>query len=116
MGDPLSGNSDIIQTFASENYLMHITNNKQTSTFEGQLPGGELATMQYRWLKGSMVLMHTIIPPEHRGHGYGDVLTRYVLDHIRAHHLKVIVYCPFVQKYMDKHPEDNDLIDTTHNR
>ncbi len=95
---------------------MEITNNKRTSTFEGKLPDGELVTLQYRWLKGSMVLMHTVVPAAHRGHGYGDVMAKYVLEHARAHHLKIIVYCPFVQKYMTKHPEYDDLLDVEYNK
>jgi hypothetical protein len=95
---------------------MGIINNKRNSTFEYELPDGEKAVHQYRWLKGSMVLMHTLVPQSWRGKGIGDELIKYVLDHVRSHHLKIIVYCPFVEAYMKKHPEYNDLLDTEHKR
>jgi predicted GNAT family acetyltransferase len=57
-----------------------------------------------------MVLMHTLVPEAHRGQGIGAALTKYVLDYARAQHLKIIVYCPFVIKYMKDHPEYNDLL------
>ncbi len=69
--------------------------------------------MEYRWLRGSMVIMHTLVPVSERGKGIGDKLAQHVLDHARAHNLKVIVYCPFVTMYIKKHPEYQDLIDNS---
>ena len=92
---------------------MEIINNKRNFHFEAPLPDGEVATLEYRWLRGSMVLMHTLVPLSARGKGVGAVLVKYVLDHIREHGLKMIVYCPFVTKYLEKHPEYKDLIDTS---
>jgi predicted GNAT family acetyltransferase len=65
--------------------------------------------LEYRWLKGSMVLMHTVVPPSARGKGIGAILIKHVLDHARQHNLKIIVYCPFVEKYIKEHPEYEDL-------
>ncbi len=89
---------------------MEITNNKKMYRFEAALPDGEFATLEYRWLKGSMVLMHTLVPPSGRGKGVGPALVKYVLDYVRAQGLKIVVYCPFVAKYMTTHPEYNDLV------
>jgi len=77
------------------------------------LPGGEIAVLQYRWLKGSMVLMHTLVPSSNRLKGVGSTLVKYVLDYVRTQNLKIVVYCPFVTKYIKDHPEYNDLIDNT---
>ena len=95
---------------------MDITNNKKLFRFEANLPGGEFATLEYRWLKGSMVLMHTLVPAGTRLRGVGSTLVKYVLDYARAQHLKIVVYCPFVTKYMKLHPEYNDLVDEGHKR
>ncbi len=92
---------------------MEIINNKRNFHFEAKLPDGEVATLEYRWLRGSMVLMHTLVPISARGKGVGAVLVKYVLDHIRQHGLKMIIYCPFVTKYLEKNPEYKDLIDTS---
>ncbi len=90
---------------------MDVINNKRYSRFEILMPDGEVATLEYRWLKGSMVLMHTVVPAPGRGKGIGSKLVKYVLDHAREQGLKVIVYCPFVTEYMKRHPEYNDLVD-----
>ena len=89
---------------------MEIINNKRGYTFEALLPDGEKATLEYRWLKGRMVLMHTRVPAAHRGEGIGQALVKHVLDHARATGLKIIVYCPFVEQYLQSHPDYNDLL------
>ena len=89
---------------------MEVVNNKKQFRFEILLPDGEYAILQYRWLKGTMVLMHTLVPVSARGKGVGAFLVKYVLDYARAQNLGIIVYCPFVKKYMDAHPEYNDLV------
>lgn len=90
---------------------MEIVNNKRQFRFEITFLSGEIATMEYRWLRGSMVIMHTLVPASERGKRVGDKLARHVLEHARAHNLKVIVYCPFVTLYIQKHPEYGDLVD-----
>ncbi len=88
---------------------MEIVNNKKEYRFEIPFEDGEYATLTYRWLKGSMVLMHTLVPAANRKKGVGAALVKYVLDYARAQHLKIIVYCPFVARYMKMHLEYNDL-------
>ena len=92
---------------------MEIINNKKNFRFEAPLPDGEVATLEYRWLRGSMVLMHTLVPVAARGKGVAAALVKYVLDYIRENGLKMIVYCPYVTKYLEKHPEYKYLIDTS---
>jgi len=89
---------------------MNITNNKRMFRFEALLPDGEIASLEYRWLKGSMVLMHTMIPAAARGSGIGAQLVAHVLEHARAHNLKIIVYCSYVQHYIDSHTGYTDLL------
>ncbi len=93
---------------------MEVVNNKKEFRFEAQLPGGEYITLTYRWLKGSIVLMHTFVPAAAQGSGLGKEFVHQVLEYIRAQHLKMIVYCSFVAHYLKSHPEYNDLLDESH--
>lgn len=93
---------------------MDIVNNKRQYRFEAVMEDGEYLTLEYRWLKGSMVLMHTFVPVSARGTGKGHQIVKHVLDHARAQQLKVIVYCPFADKYVKENPEYNDLLDNAH--
>ena len=90
---------------------MEVVNNKKQFRFEIALSDGEFAVLEYRWLKGSMVLMHTIVPPSHRKQGIASILVKYVLDYARAQNLKIIPYCQFVLLYLKEHPEYAALVD-----
>ena len=85
-------------------------NNKKQFRFEIALDNGEFATLEYRWLKGNMVLMRTLVPASMRGKGVGASLVRQVLDYVRSAGLKVIVYCPFISRYLESHAEYADLV------
>ena len=90
---------------------MEVINNKKQFRFEIALPDGEYSTLEYRWLRGSMVLMHTLVPKTNRLKGVGSTLVKYVLDYARSQNLKILPYCPFVAKYIKDHPEYADLVD-----
>jgi predicted GNAT family acetyltransferase len=57
-----------------------------------------------------MVLPHTEIDPARRGRGLGDVLVGGVLDDARARNMRVVPSCWFVREYIDRHPDDADLL------
>ncbi|MBX2924048.1 MAG: N-acetyltransferase [Chitinophagaceae bacterium] len=44
------------------------------------------------------------------GKGIGSALAKHVLEYAKAKQLKIIVYCPFIQMYMRRHPEYNELL------
>lgn len=88
----------------------HITNNKREFCFEAELPHGLRTTLTYRWKKGDMLLMQTIVPAAAKDTGVGDALIKHVMEHARAHRLRVMVYCPVVAAYMTQHEEYNDLV------
>lgn len=89
---------------------MEFRNNKKEFRFEAVLEDGAYATLTYRWLKGNMVIMQTLVPAAYRGKGAGSALAAHVLGYAREQHLKVIIYCPFTEMYVKEHPEYNDLI------
>ena len=89
---------------------MEITNNKRQFQYEIALPDGEIAFLEYRWLKGNMVLMRTLVPASARKQGMGAALVKHALDHARSHSLKVVVYCAFATRFIAQHPEYGDLV------
>jgi uncharacterized protein len=71
---------------------------------------GHTAFVDYRKTPEAITLVHTEVPKELGGRGVGSTLVRGVLEAVRAQGLKLIVKCPFVKAYMEKHPEFNDLL------
>ncbi len=54
-------------------------------------------------------LPHTIVDPAHGGKGYGGLLAKYALDDVRAQGKKARPTCPFIARYIDRHPDYADV-------
>lgn len=90
-----------------------VRDNKDRSRFEldvGQEAGHELAFANYRLTPSAIMITHTETPRALRGRGIASELIKGALDLIRRDGNKVIAGCGFVVDYLDKHPEDADLV------
>ncbi|HET6819919.1 MAG TPA: GNAT family N-acetyltransferase [Candidatus Limnocylindria bacterium] len=56
------------------------------------------------------VLVATRVDPAFEGRGYGSRLVARALSDARASGTKVIVECEFAQGYLQRHPEEQDLV------
>ena len=59
---------------------------------------------------GRLIFFHTEIDPAYEGHGLGAKLVAAALDDVRRRGLKIVPLCPFVRSYLERHPEDADLV------
>ncbi len=59
---------------------------------------------------GTLELVRTFVPTELRGRGVGGELVRGALDWARSHGRHVLPTCPFVRAYLERHPDDRDLV------
>ncbi len=89
---------------------MEIINNETNLQFEYR-EGGEIARLEYRFYKKDIALMHTVVPDSMKGKGVASALAEQAFAFAKAKNKKVMVYCPFVAKYVQKHPELKDQID-----
>ncbi len=58
----------------------------------------------------TLVLFHTYVPPQFRGKGIASKIIKEALEFARRHQLKVIPSCSAVSKYIQRHPEFQDLL------
>jgi len=79
-----------------------VTDNRAASQFEITIDG-QTATLAYERQHGSLVLVHTEVPPPLRGHHLGDTLAQAGIDAAHAEGLRVVALCPFVKAYLRKH-------------
>jgi len=70
----------------------------------------QTAYLEYRRQVGQIILAHTQVPKELEGRGLGGALAKAGLEHARAEGLKVVPECEFVQAYLKRHPEYEDLL------
>jgi uncharacterized protein len=89
-----------------------VRDNPEKSRYELDVDG-HLCIVDYRLSSGVITLVHTEVSPELGGRGVGSQLVRGVLEDVRRRGLKAVVRCSFIRRYMEKHPEFNDLLATS---
>lgn len=72
---------------------------------------GRTALLTYERQPGSIELIHTEVPSELQGRGLASTLARTALEAARTAGERVIVTCPYVEAYVERHPEYQDLLD-----
>lgn len=88
---------------------LNVFNNTERQQFQ-VIVDRETASLEYRLYEGKLILMHTEVPDNLGGHGIGSALAECALNYARAQKLPVKVYCPFVQAYLKRHPEYQDMV------
>lgn len=83
---------------------MNIRNNTANLRFETEADG-ELAYLEYRLHDGKILLMHTWVPAPLEGRGVAGALATHAFNHAQSNHLPVVVYCPYIKVWLEKHPE-----------
>ena len=78
--------------------------------YEAHLDGELAGVLEYIVKRGRIALIHTEVLPDHEGQGVGSGLVRFALDDARRRELRVIATCPYVQAYLIRHPEDDDIV------
>ncbi|KXK61488.1 acetyltransferase [Micromonospora rosaria] len=59
-----------------------------------------------------LVFTHTEVDPRFQDQGVGSALIRATLDQIRDRGGRIVVHCPFVAAFVDRHPEYRPLTTT----
>jgi hypothetical protein len=73
--------------------------------------GEQRAGLLFYRLEGERITFtHAEIDPAFEGQGLGSQLARFALDDARSRGLAVIPRCPFVESYVERHPEYADLV------
>jgi len=89
----------------------HIENNTRLDRYEITIDGQVLGFAAYRPRRdGAIVFTHTEIDEAYEGHGLGGKLARAALEDVRASGGSVVPDCPFIEGYIDRHPEFRDLV------
>jgi uncharacterized protein len=96
---------------------LNVVDNAAQHRFEIHADGKLAAFAQYRLDEpGVYSFSHTHTMPEFAGHGIATTLIQGVLEQVRAAGDSVLPFCPFVNAYLRKHPEDVDLVPAAERR
>jgi len=72
---------------------------------------GNTAFIEYRLSQQTLFLIHTEVPPALEGKGAGSAIVEKALQYAKDNHYKIVPLCSFVQSYIERHKEWNDIID-----
>ena len=88
--------------------VIHDSSNHRYEIYLGE---ERVGLMDYSLKPGEIHLVHTEVNPEHQGKNLAAILLRESLNSIRSENLgKVVPVCSYTVKYMEKHPETQDLL------
>ena len=89
--------------------IPNVSNNSAAGQFEMRTEAGP-ALLKYVLRGGVMDLVHTEVPAQLEGKGFGGALAKAALEHARTERIKVIPSCAFVRAYLKRHPEYANLV------
>ncbi len=72
---------------------------------------GGTAELVYRRLDDrTLDLVHTAVPDAAAGQGIGGKLAKAAFGWARQSGARLVVTCPFVRKWLERHPDEQDLV------
>jgi predicted GNAT family acetyltransferase len=89
---------------------VRVRDNSELQRYEAIVDGELAGSILYREREDALVLVHTEIGERFEGQGIGSRLVAGTLDDIRARGLQIVPICRFVKAYLERHPEQADLI------
>jgi predicted GNAT family acetyltransferase len=90
-----------------------VRDNPEAQRFETTV-NGHLAIAEYRLIDGGIMFTHTEVPEALEGRGVGSALARTGLKAARDRKLRVLPVCKFFAAYIQRHPEEQDLLHPTY--
>jgi hypothetical protein len=86
-----------------------IRNNQSRQRFE-TLVDDLLCVIDYELHDTNLSLTHVLVPKPLEGRGIAGELTRAALDWARTENYRVIPVCPYVQAWLRRRPDYQDLL------
>lgn len=87
-----------------------VRDNPEQERYEISVDGELAGFAQYRSRPGLIAFVHTEVDEGHEGEGLGTRLVTFALDDARARGLEVLPFCPFVNGFVQRHPQYADLV------
>ena len=88
---------------------VEVRDNREGGRFEITIHG-DTAYLEYTRGPHELALIHTEVPASLSRRGLGSRLNRHALELARDEGLQVSVVCPFALGFVDRHPENRELL------
>jgi predicted GNAT family acetyltransferase len=90
------------------NTNIEITNKTDNHQFE-TLVDGHKGELVYRLREDKIYLMHTWVPDEIGNRGIAAALALHALKYAESNDLEIVIYCPFVKAFVQRHPNWKEM-------
>ena len=87
-----------------------VANNPGNSRYEISVDGKLAGFTEYVDTGDILVFPHTVVLDEFEGQGLGAILVTGALGDVRANGRLIRVECPYIRRFLRKHPEYRDLL------
>jgi uncharacterized protein len=88
-----------------------VRDNRERFRYELRVDGDVAAFVNYTMRGGRLLLVHTEVDKPRRGQGLASALIEGALDDIRLRGIPILPVCSFVDRFIKRHPEYDDLVD-----
>lgn len=89
---------------------VEITDHPEQSRYEARHGDALAGVAAYERTARRITFTHTVVDDAFEGQGVGSALARTALDEAREAGLAVVPQCPFIARWIDRHPEYADLV------
>ncbi len=87
-----------------------ILDDEGASRYEAHEDGELAGFIDYIIRRDRIALIHTETLAAYQGRGIAERLVRFALSDARRRNLRVIVKCPYVRAFVERHPEVQDIV------
>jgi predicted GNAT family acetyltransferase len=89
---------------------MNVEHDEPNHRFVSRQPNGSGELVYLLPREGVIDLHHTDVDPALQGQGIAAALAEAAFEYARAHGKKVMVTCPYVKSWLQRHPEHQDMV------
>ena len=89
---------------------MDVQHDPNRHRFFLEVPGGTAELVYRRLDDRTLDLLHTTVPQEAAGQGIAGKLAKAAFSWARQNGTRLVPSCPFVSKWLERHPEERDLL------
>lgn len=89
---------------------IEIVDAPERARYEATIDGVLAGILEYIVKRDRIALIHTEVLPAFEGRGVASLIVRRALDDARRGGRRVIATCPYVRGYLDRHPEEADIV------
>jgi predicted GNAT family acetyltransferase len=101
----------IAETTASTGETTRVFHNADLKRYEIWLDEAKVGHADYSVRPGEIPFVHTEVDPAQQGKNLAAILMRETIENVReAGSTKIVPVCSYVVRYMERHPETQDLL------